>query len=91
MKPYVKTLLIIVALALFVCFFLLVWLRSRSGKPVAASVPTTSGGPSFDVQVVKPRVARPLFGLLPDEETEGQLARTPSSSTSEGTFLVEIN
>lgn len=38
----------------------------RPDVPVAASVSDRSEGPSFEVHVVKPLSARPLFGLLPD-------------------------
>ena len=57
-----KASLIIIALALLAC---LVWLGSRPDEPVAASVPDTSRGPSFEVHVEKPRLARFLFGILP--------------------------
>jgi len=62
MKTSVKTSLIIIALALLAC---LVWLVSRPDEPVAASVSDTSRGPSFEVHVEKPRLARFLFGILP--------------------------
>lgn len=57
-----KTSLIIVAAALlaYLCV-----LGSRPDEPVVASVSDTSRGPSFEVWVVKPLSARPLFGLLP--------------------------
>lgn len=58
-----KILLIIIALLLLAG---LVVLGSRRDEPVAPSVSDTSRGPSFEVRVVKPRSARPLFGLLPD-------------------------
>jgi hypothetical protein len=64
-KTSMKTSLIIIALALLAC---LVWLGSRPDEPVAGSGSDTSRGPSFEVNVVKPRIARPLFGLLPDEK-----------------------
>jgi len=57
-----KKLLIIIALALFVC---LAVIGSRPDEPVVASASDTSRGPIFEVQVVKPRSARPLFGILP--------------------------
>jgi hypothetical protein len=63
-----KTSLIIIALALLAC---LIVLRSRRDEPVAASVSDKSQGPSFQVHVVRPLSARPLFGLfglLPDNE-----------------------
>lgn len=64
-----KTLLIIIALALVAC---LVWLVSRPDEPdepdesVGASVSDTSRGPSFEVRVVMPRSGLPLGGILPD-------------------------
>jgi hypothetical protein len=64
MKTSVKTSLIIVALALLALLACLVVFRSRPDEPVAASVSDTSRGPSFEVNVVKPLSARPLFGLL---------------------------
>lgn len=64
MKTSVKaSLLVVVALALLAC---LAWLVSPPDVPVGASVSGTSRGPSFDVRVVKPRLARPLFGLIPE-------------------------
>ena len=57
-----KTSLIIIALVLLAG---LVVLGLRPDEPVAANVSDTSRGPSFQVLVVKPLRARPLFGLLP--------------------------
>jgi hypothetical protein len=71
MKRSMKTWLIIIALALLACLVSFVALRTRPDEPVAASVSDTSRGPSFEVNVVKPLSARPvfgLFGLLPDVE-----------------------
>ena len=65
MKRPVKVSLLAAALALAAG---LIWLASRLGgadEPVGASVPGTSGGPSFEVRVEKPRSARFLFGILP--------------------------
>lgn len=64
MKRWLKTALIIGALALVAC---LVVLRSQPDEPDAASVPDTSRGPSFEVHVLRPRLARPLFGIIPTE------------------------
>ncbi len=58
-----KTSLIIIALALLAC---LIVLGLRPDEPVASIASDTSRGASFEVHVVKPRSARPLFGLLPD-------------------------
>jgi hypothetical protein len=77
MKASMKTSLIIIALALLAC---LVWLVSRPDEPdetVAESVSDTSQGPSFEVRVVVPRLARPLGGILPDWIV-GKLDGTPS-------------
>jgi hypothetical protein len=62
MKITMKTALIIIVLALLAG---LVMFRWRPDKLVPASVSNTSRGPSFDVCIVKPRLARPLFGSLP--------------------------
>lgn len=67
MKRPVKLSLIIIALALLAC---LVVLLSRPREPVAVSVPNASRGPWFEVQVIKPRLARPLFGILPNKLEE---------------------
>jgi len=61
-KTSMKTSLIVVALALLAC---LVWLVSRPNEPDAASVSDTSRGPSFEVNVEKPRMDRFLGGILP--------------------------
>jgi hypothetical protein len=45
----------------------LVVFRSRQDTP---HVSDTSLGPSFEVKVVKPRLARPLFGILPTKLEE---------------------
>jgi hypothetical protein len=64
MKTPMKTSLIVIALALLACLVVLM-LRPRPDEPAAASVPDTSRGPSFEVRVEKPRLARPLFGVFP--------------------------
>lgn len=74
-KP--KTSLIIIVLGLLACLVWLVWLGSRPDEPVAQSVSDTSRGPSFEVRVVVPRLARPLAGILPDWLV-GKLDGTPS-------------
>jgi hypothetical protein len=80
MKTSMKTSLIVIALALLAC---LVWLVSRPDEPderdeaVAESVSNTSRGPSFEVRVGVPRLARPLAGILPDWVV-GKLDGTPS-------------
>jgi hypothetical protein len=69
MKPFMKTSMIIIALALIAGLAGLVWLGSRPDEPdeqVGASVSETSRGPSFEVRVVMPRGGLPLGGILPD-------------------------
>ena len=56
-----KITLIVIAAAFLVC---LVVIGLRPDKPDAASASETTGGPSFEVRVVKPLSARPLFELL---------------------------
>lgn len=64
MKTSMKTwLIIIVALALLACLILLI--RPRTNEAPAATGSYASRGPSFEVHVVKPRAARPLFGIIP--------------------------
>ena len=72
-----KTSLIIIALVLLAGLACLVWLGSRPDEPVGASISETSRGPSFEVRVVVPRLARPLAGILPDWVV-GKLDGTPS-------------
>ena len=60
-----KTLLILVACVLAI----LAWFVVVESPPLEPVVPSTwdaSGGPRFEVHVVKPRSARALGGLLPD-------------------------
>lgn len=67
-----KKALIIIALALLAGLFVF---GLRRGKPIASN---TSNGASFEVNVVKPRIARPLFGILPtklEEKLEGNQER----------------
>lgn len=70
MKKVLKTSLIIISLVLLVCLAGLVWLLTRQDQPDAASVPNTSGGPSFAVSVEKPRMDRFLGGILPTSVEE---------------------
>ena len=68
MKTSVKTwLIVIAAVALLAC---LAWLVSRPGGPDAESSVDTSRGPSFEVQVEKPRINRFLYGILPTKLEE---------------------
>ena len=65
MKGSRKTLLIILALVLLVCLPVVVWFLLRPDERDAASVGSTSQGPSFTVSVEKPRMDRFLGGILP--------------------------
>jgi hypothetical protein len=65
MKTSLKISLIIIPLALLVCLVVLVWFVSRPDDPFAASGLDTSRGPSFEVNVEKPRMDRFLGGILP--------------------------
>jgi hypothetical protein len=72
-KTPIKISLIIIALALVAClvYVSLVVFRLRPNEPLPASVSSeTSRGPSFEVHVEKPRLARPFFGILPIHEDE---------------------
>lgn len=66
MKRSMKISLIIIALALLACLVMIsVRLVSRPNEPDTPSVSDTSRGPSFEVQVEKPRIDRFLGGILP--------------------------
>ena len=80
MKKSIKKSLIVIALILVAFVACLVWLGSRPeefDEPVAESALDTSRGPSFEVRVVVPRMARPLGGILPDWIV-GKMDGTPS-------------
>jgi hypothetical protein len=62
-----KTSLIIITLALLAG---LIVLGLQRDEPVASNVSDTSRGPSFEVHVEKPRLARFLFGILPTKLEE---------------------
>jgi hypothetical protein len=92
MKKSLKTSLIVVALVLLASLVSIVWLASRPeqlGELVEESIPETSPGPSFEVRVIVPRLARPLGGLLPDwivkkmDGTPGELRLDHRSSGAE--------
>ena len=61
-----KTALIIVVIIALAVLAGLVVTRSRPDEPVVAGVSETPRSPSFEVHVEMPRLARPLFGILPD-------------------------
>jgi len=68
MKKSIKTLLILVALALATFLAGLVWLVSRPDEPNPADAESVSGispGTSFEVHVERPRMDRFLGGILP--------------------------
>ena len=76
----IKTLLIIIGLALLACLVVLVLVmrKSRPNEPdLMASVSDASRGPSFEVRVVMPRLGLPLAGILPDALAK-KLDATPS-------------
>lgn len=91
-----KTSLIIIALALLACLGCLVWFGSRPDEPdepVGASVSETSRGPSFEVRVVMPRSALPLFGILPDRlvaKLDGTPRELRFDHTSRGAQIVSV-
>ncbi len=64
-----KTLLTLIALALLGAFLVLGSISDKRVPPGSLVRPgglDPSGGPAFEVYVVKPRVNRPFAGLLPD-------------------------
>jgi hypothetical protein len=68
MKKSIKTSLIIIVLALLACIAVLVWLVSRPDdldEPFVLNSSDTSGGAVFQVRVERPRMDRPLGGILP--------------------------
>ena len=62
MKISKKALLGILILALLVCFLVF---RPWTGDPDLTDKFGPAPGPLFEVRVLKPRLARPLFGILP--------------------------
>ncbi len=60
-----KISLIIFALALVVCLACIVWFFSRRNELVPPSVADTSAGPLFEVNIERPRMDRPFFGIVP--------------------------
>jgi hypothetical protein len=96
MKTSVKTSLILIALALLACIAGLVWLGSRSNEtdePIAENLSDATAGPSFEVRVIVPRMARPFGGILPDALVK-KLDGTPSElrfdHTSAGAKIVSV-
>ena len=62
MRTSVKKQLLIIVLGLLVGFIIF---RSREDELDVADGSHVAQGPLFEVRVLKPRVARPLFGILP--------------------------
>jgi len=96
MKKSIKTSLIIIVLALVACLACLVWLVSRPDEPdelVGESVSDTSGGPSFEVRVVMPRLGLPFGGILPDalvKKFDGTPSELRFDHTSRGAHIVSV-
>lgn len=57
----------IIIAVLVACLVCLLWLGSRPDADDMArtGIANTSGGPSFDIRVDKPRTDRPFFGIFP--------------------------
>ena len=69
MKRYIKTSLLIIALALLAGLLCIVWFISRpdeSNIPEGELVLNVSQGPAFELRVIMPRMGLPLGGVLPD-------------------------
>lgn len=77
MKKSIRTSLIFIALALLAC---VVVLRLRRAEPGVAIVSDASRGPWFEVHIVKPRLARPLFGIIPLAGDELRFDQTTSGA-----------
>ena len=81
------TALILVALTAVVG---LVVIRSRPDEPAGAGSPASPRGPSFEVRVVKPLSARPLFGLLPTADPKFDHASPGARTGRVGRDRVEL-
>lgn len=96
MKTSIRTLLIIIALTLLVGLAGLVWLGSRPDEPdepFGESVSDTSGGSSFQVRVVVPRLARPFAGIFPDwvvKKLDGTPSELRFDNTSPGAQMASV-
>jgi len=71
---------LLIGLASVVCIRLVIY---RPDLPVATILPASSAGPTFVVQIVRPRLGLPLGGLLPPR-LFGLDAHLGFDSTSEG-------
>ncbi|MFH1843573.1 MAG: hypothetical protein ABIF77_10250, partial [bacterium] len=58
----------------------------RPDRPVATIVPGSSSGPSFVVQIIRPRLGLPLGGILPPQ-LFGQEAHLGFESASAGASI----
>lgn len=87
MKTSRKIWLVIIALALLAC---LVMFRPQPDAPNGSG---TSRGPSFQFLVIKPRLARPLFGILPNklEEKLEAGAERRFDHTNAGVKIVSVS
>ena len=73
-----KTSLIVVSLVLLAGVIVFAFFGSQPGEPTAAGVSEAPQDPSFQARVVRPRVARPLFGILPirlEDKLRGNVER----------------
>lgn len=61
----------------------------RPDRPVATIVPGSSSGPSFVVQVIRPRLGLPLGGIIPPQ-VFGQESRLVFASTSAGAAVRRV-
>lgn len=61
----------------------------RPDRPVASIVPGSSSGPSFVVQIIRPRVGLPLGGILPPQ-LFGQEAHLGFDLTSAGAAIGSV-
>lgn len=80
MWPSRRSWLIVVVLVALAGFVVLVW---RSKEPLGSGPPSAERGPYFEVEVERPRLARPLFGLLPsalEERLQGGKLRFAHTS-----------
>lgn len=88
-----KTSLIIIMIIALALLAGLIVTRLRPAEPDAASVSGTSRGRSFEVHVVMPRLARPLFGILPDPlvaRLDGTLSEVGFDHASPGAAIGRV-
>ena len=93
MMEGMKTSLIIIVIIALALLAGLVVTRSRPDEPVVASISETPRSPSFEVRVVMPRLARPLFGILPDPlvvRLDGTLSEVGFDQASRGAEIGRV-